>query len=189
MWSMARSLVLSACQASWPTRTPRWRWQARPLQNSAGKWSTALESGVFPRQRASRVHSMGPAGFGGVPDMDADPQRQFPLRIGLLDCLRGFYRLHSTGELDQEAVTNCLKRPSSVLGNCRFDNFCAAPGAGPTFQPRPCRRVSNSPPRRPPISRRGGAVPSFGKTSEAQAFLVALYILGPPIWTKRVHDI
>ena len=44
----------------------------------------------------------------------------------------------------------------------------AAPGAGPTFPPRPCRRVLNNPPHRPPISRRGGAARSFRQARFAQ---------------------
>ena len=58
-----------------------------------------------------------------VADMDADAQRQFPLRVGLLDCLRRLYRLHGTGKLDQEAVADCLEQPSGVLANGRLDDL------------------------------------------------------------------
>ena len=50
-----------------------------------------------------------------VADMDADAQRQFSLRIGLLDCLRRLYRLHGTGKLNQEAVATALNSRPACL--------------------------------------------------------------------------
>ena len=58
-----------------------------------------------------------------VADMDADPQRQFPFCVGLLDCPRRLHRLHGTGKLDQEAVADCLKEPSGVLGDRGLNDF------------------------------------------------------------------
>ena len=104
-----------------------------------------------------------------VADMDADAQRQFPLRVGLLDCPRRLHRLHGTGKLDQEAVADCLEQPSGVLGNRGLDDLGAQRlQAGPAFPPRRCRRASSSRRRRPPGSRRGGAARSFGQPGEAQ---------------------
>ena len=96
-----------------------------------------------------------------VADMDADAQRQFPLRVGLLDCLRRLHRLHGAGELDQEAVADCLEQPSGVLGDRGLDDVRPQRlQAGPAFPPRRCPRASSSRRRRPPGSRRGGAARS-----------------------------
>ena len=43
-----------------------------------------------------------------IADMDADAQRQFPLRVGLPDCPRCLYRLHGADKLNQETVADCF---------------------------------------------------------------------------------
>ena len=83
--------------------------------------SDALDAGSNVHAVAHQIIAL----HNDVADMDADAQRQSPLRVGLLDCLRRLYRLHGTGELDQEAVAYRLKQPPGMLDDCGLDDIRA----------------------------------------------------------------
>ena len=93
-----------------------------PRDRNAARLGDALDAGSDVDAVAHQIIAL----HNDVADMDADAQRQFPLRVGLLDCLRRLYRLHGTGKLNQEAVADCLEQPAGVLGDRRLDDVRAA---------------------------------------------------------------